>query len=184
MVKPALQGTKGVLKACTEAGTVKRLVITSSVAAIGYPLQKDYPADSTFDESWWTNLEAEGLHPYRKAKTLAEKAAWDYQAQLSDDKKFEIVAICPSFIMGPSVASGDALSEGFAKGIVTGTTQSLTKKAMGFVDVRDCALAHLNGVKVEEAKNKRFLLSGESLWFREAAQIIADEYGPKGYPVT
>jgi nucleoside-diphosphate-sugar epimerase len=86
--------------------------------------------------------------------------------------------------MGPSLASGDALSEGFAKGIVEGTTKSLTKKAMGFVDVRDCADAHLQGVKVAEAANKRFLLAGESLWFREAAEIIKAEYGPRGFPVT
>ena len=86
--------------------------------------------------------------------------------------------------MGPSLASGDALSEGWIKGVVEGTTQSLTKKAMGFVDVRDCALAHLNAVKVEEAKNRRFLLVGESVWWRQAAAWIAEEYAPKGYPVT
>jgi dihydroflavonol-4-reductase len=78
LIKPALEGTKLVLNACSEAGTVKRVVITSSVAAIAYPLNKDWPEDQTFDESWWTNLDAEGLHPYRKAKTLAERAAWDY----------------------------------------------------------------------------------------------------------
>lgn len=86
--------------------------------------------------------------------------------------------------MGPSLACGDALSEGFAKGIVTGTTASIPKKAMGFVDVRDVALAHLQGVKVEEAKDRRFLVCCETLWFREAAKMIADEYAPKGYPVT
>lgn len=86
--------------------------------------------------------------------------------------------------MGPSIASGDALSENFAKDILEGTTKSLTKKAMGFVDVRDCALAHLNGVKVEEAKNRRFLLAGETVWFRQAAAWIAEEYASKGYPVT
>ena len=152
-MKPAVEGTTNVLAGCSDAGTVKRLVITSSCAAIGYPMNKDYPADSTFDESWWSNLNSEGFHPYRKSKTVAEKAAWEYQEKLPADKKFEIVTICPSFIMGPSIACGDALSENFAKGIVTGTTKSLTKKAMGMVDVRDCALAHLNAVKVEEAKN-------------------------------
>ena len=78
LIKPALEGTLSVLRACSAAGTVKRVVITSSNAAVGYPLAKDYPANSTFDESFWTNLEAEGLHPYRKAKTMAERAAWDY----------------------------------------------------------------------------------------------------------
>ena len=122
LMKPAVEGTNNVLLGCTAAGTVKRLVVTSSVAAIGYPLKKDYPADSTFDESWWTDLNAEGLHPYRKCKTVAEKSAWDYVAKLPEDKKFELTVINPGFIMGPSIACGDALSEGFAIGIVTGKT--------------------------------------------------------------
>jgi hypothetical protein len=45
--------------------------------------------------------------------------------------------------MGPSIASGDALSENWAIGIVTGTTKSITKKTFPFVDVRDCGIAHL-----------------------------------------
>ena len=78
LMKPAVEGTTNVLKGCTEAGTVKRLVITSSCAAIGYPMKKDYPANSTFDESNWSDLNSEGFHPYRKSKTVAERTAWEY----------------------------------------------------------------------------------------------------------
>ena len=69
--------------------------------------------------------------------------------------------------MGPSIACGDGVSEGLAKGILTGSLKSIDKRGNGFVDVRDVALAHLNAVKIEEAKNKRFIVSNESIWFRE-----------------
>ena len=80
---------------------------------------------------------------YVQSKTQAELVAWNFQKALPADKKFEIVTICPGFIMGPSIASGDALSENWAIGIVTGTTKSITKKTFPFVDVRDCGIAHL-----------------------------------------
>ena len=66
------------MDACTAAGTVKKLVITSSIASVIGCKKADFPADSKFDETWWTALDSEGLHPYRKSKTLAEKLAWEY----------------------------------------------------------------------------------------------------------
>ena len=86
--------------------------------------------------------------------------------------------------MGPSIACGDALSENWAKDIVTGAMKSLTKKTQTFVDVRDTALAHLQAVKVPEAANKRFILVEDTLRWLDCAQMMADEFGPKGYPVT
>ena len=70
---------------------------------------------------------------------------------------------------GPSLCSGDGYSEMFAKVIVTGAIPAIPKQVMGFVDVRDVALAHLNGVKIEKAKNRRFLVCCESYWFRDVA---------------
>ena len=66
------------LDACVASGAVKRLVITSSIASVLGCMKADFPADSKFDEKWWTNINSEGLHPYRKSKTLAEKLAWDF----------------------------------------------------------------------------------------------------------
>jgi hypothetical protein len=39
------------------------------------------------------------------------------------------------------------------------------------------ALAHLNGIKIKEAANKRFILNNKSLWFKEVAEILKAEYG-------
>ena len=79
LVKPAVDGTMAVVRAC-KTHDVKRCVITSSVAAcrMGFTMDDpDRPADSVFTEKHWTKPETAG-HPYLKSKMLAEKAAWDF----------------------------------------------------------------------------------------------------------
>jgi len=84
VVKPAVQGTMAVLKACSESN-VRRLVITSSCAAIYFTAKKDTPNLKTgwLDETCWSNPDRPGgIAAYPKSKTLAERAAWDYQKSL------------------------------------------------------------------------------------------------------
>ena len=100
------------------------------------------------------------MNGYYKSKTLAEKAAWDYQANLPEAERFEIVTMCPGFIMGPSICSGDGFSEGWLKKMLDGSFPKVPRTNFSFVDVRDVALAHLKGIELAEAANKRFLLSG------------------------
>ena len=173
-----------VLKACSMARTVKRLVITSSVAALAVPRKEDFPQDGIFDEKIWTDIDAEGLHPYRKSKTLAERAAWDFQKELPEGQRFEIVTICPGFIVGPSINCGDAMSQGWAKEVVTGEKKPVASVYCTFVDVRDVAFAHLAAAKVPEAANQRFILVNETIKQVDAAQLISDEFLQKGYPVS
>ena len=79
LVKPAVEGTTAVMKACSQHG-VRRCVITSSVAAISVTAKADRPpAGSGWTEDYWSNPDREeGMGGYVKSKTLAEKAAWDY----------------------------------------------------------------------------------------------------------
>ena len=73
LVVPAREGTLRVLRAAREAG-VKRVVLTSSFAAIGYGRP---PQSQPFDETSWTDLTGR-VSAYVKSKTLAERAAWDF----------------------------------------------------------------------------------------------------------
>jgi len=80
LIRPAVEGTMAVMKACSASG-VKRCVITSSVASVLAMAKADKPDPQTgvYDETCWSNpARAEGMHAYIKSKTLAEKAAWDY----------------------------------------------------------------------------------------------------------
>ena len=91
--------------------------------------------------------------------------------------------INPVFIMGPSVCSGDGTSEGWMKRMLDGSNEKIARSRMGFVDVRDCAIAHLKAIQVSEAANKRFLLCTKKAWVREVASILAPVFNPKGCKV-
>ena len=74
VIIPAKEGTIRALKAAKKAN-IKKLILTSSVAAIQYG--HDDP-DKVFDHNDWTNIEGKNVTPYVKSKTIAEKAAWDF----------------------------------------------------------------------------------------------------------
>jgi nucleoside-diphosphate-sugar epimerase len=97
LIKPAVEGTLSVCRAA-QKHKVKRLVITSSVLAIMVKSDKN---KSHFTISDWSDLEA--TQPYEKSKTMAERAAWEFQKNLPGNEKFEIVTINPGFIMGPNL---------------------------------------------------------------------------------
>src|ERR1051325_3891922 len=73
LIVPAREGPLRVLRAAREAG-VKRVVLTSSFAAIGYGHPQ---TDRPFTEESWTDPTRSDVSPYTKSKTLAERAAWD-----------------------------------------------------------------------------------------------------------
>lgn len=73
LIVPARDGALRVLKAAKKAG-VKRVVLTSSFAAVGYSNNME---GHIFSEQDWTNVN-KALPAYIKSKTIAEKAAWDF----------------------------------------------------------------------------------------------------------
>ena len=102
LITPAVEGTLNVLQACAEAGTVKRVVLTSSIAAVSNGFNAD--TGRTYTEEDWSSEDRCG--PYEKSKLLAEKAAWDFVKKL-DEKKFELVVINPAVVSGPYAFPGD-----------------------------------------------------------------------------
>lgn len=78
LVGPAVNGTLGVMKACT-FWNVKRCVFTSSYACIRWTAKEDAPKDGVYNEDYWSNPDRpEGMGDYAASKVLAEKAGWDY----------------------------------------------------------------------------------------------------------
>jgi dihydroflavonol-4-reductase len=182
-VGPAVAGTNAIMKACT-AHSVKKLVITSSCVAIQCPAKEDAPPQGTpYTEANWSNPDRPGgLMDYFKSKTLAEKAAWDYQAA---NPGFDLSCINPVFILGPSFgAGGDGVSEGWYKSILTGEKTEIPRGGMGMVDVRDVALAHLKCLQVPEAANKRFILSSHRVIYKDIYGWFAAKYNDKGGKVA
>ena len=94
LIAPAREGTLRVLHAARDAGA-KRVVLTSSFAAIGYGHERQ---DKPFDETNWSNLN-DDVGAYVKSKTLAERAAWDFMAK--EGRNLELSVINPVGVFGP-----------------------------------------------------------------------------------
>ena len=77
LIVPAREGAAlRVLRAARNGG-VKRVVLTSSFAAIGYGHKEQRAA---FDETNWSNVKAPGVTAYAKSKFFAElAAAWGFR---------------------------------------------------------------------------------------------------------
>lgn len=145
----------------------------------------DKPADRTYNESHWSNPDRpEGLSAYPKSKVLAEKAAWDFLAALPEADKFELVTICPGFIMGPPLRKEDFTSGGWLKRLMEGTMTTISAEHCCAVDVRDVATAHLLGITNPAAANRRFVLCHSSPSFQEYAAPVTAKYRPLGWPIT
>ena len=179
--KPAVDGTLAVVRACAEH-RVRRLVITSSISACQNMLP---PKPDVVNETHWSVVEGNAkISNYSKSKTLAEKAAWDFQASLPEDQRFDIVTILPGFVNGPPLRKEYSASMGFAIRLMKGEIPEIRDDGVGTVDVRDVAFAHVQAIKRPEAANRRFILVHSSPKFIDLAQPIIDKYVPLGYPVT
>ena len=182
LIRPAVEGTRNVLKACADAG-VKRVVLTSSVAAIsaGTDGIRGH-GDEPYTEDDWTP-EGEG-NAYYKSKTLAERAAWDLLKELPEEKRFELAVINPSYVQGPllSKASGEA-SAAVVKNLLTAAFPGVPELNFALVDVRDVAAAHIAAMETPEAAGHRHILVAGNMWMREMAVILKEEFEGQGYRI-
>ena len=137
LVKPAVEGTERVLRAAARSGTVRRVVLTSSVAAISGGRAAGDVAERTFDESHWS--EPTRQEEYGKSKTLAERRAWALAAEL----KLDLVVINPSYVIGPVLSKRDDYSSlTMVRRLLNGAMPAVPRLWVTAVDVRD-AVPHL-----------------------------------------
>ena len=182
-LKPAVEGTTNVLKACVEAGTVKRVVVTSSTTTVcGLTGDPSKPADHKFTEADFTS-EDQGT-PYEKSKVRAEKAAWEFVKGLESDKQFELVTVCPGLLEGPLFApihkEGSVV---LVANMVAGKMSRFPDVYFAVTDVRDTARAHILALEKAEAAGNRYLSFTEMMSLKEMAQIVAEELKPQGYKI-
>jgi len=157
LVDPAVKGTLTVLESCTKSKTVKRVILTSSVAAV-----TDSPVnDHVYTEKDWNTQSSLTRLPYYYSKKLAEEAGWEYVKKHSDDKegKFELVVINPFVVIGPEMvvpAKEEELntSNKIIADIFNGIFPGILSLAWGMVDVRDVARAHVLAMENPDAEGR------------------------------
>lgn len=177
LVRPAVQGTLRVLRAAAAAGSVQRVVLTSSVAAIAYG--HDRPESYVFTEDDWSVPER--CEAYQKSKTLAERAAWDFVNNTPEGKHLQLATINPGFIAGP-LSGPDIGTSGEVVGrLLRRELPACPRLGFATVDVRDVAIAHRLATEVAEAAGQRFLAAGDHLWMQDMARILAADLGPEGF---
>jgi len=137
LIVPAREGALRVLRAARDAG-VKRVVLTSSFAAIGYGAR---PSDQPFSEENWTDLNGADVGPYAKSKTLAERAAGDFIAR--EGGALELAVVNPVGAVGPVLGPDYSTSIQIVKRLMDGAMPGCPRLSFGIVDVRDVAELHL-----------------------------------------
>jgi nucleoside-diphosphate-sugar epimerase len=188
LVKPALEGTRNVLTTCKELG-IKRVVLTSSTAAV-YATYGTLPDDHVYDENTWSPRDVlrEKGNWYCLSKTLAEELAWEMSK--AEDSPFQLATINPCMILGPQLPGQPHLNTSSASmlGFMDGSMNEIPNSCRAFVDVRDCAIAHVNALeRWDVAAGRRFLLIASSPHWTEVADIVREclpEELKKNVPTT
>ncbi|KAF2280104.1 NADPH-dependent methylglyoxal reductase-like protein GRE2 [Westerdykella ornata] len=186
LLDPAVIGTTGILKSIKKnAPSVKRVVITSSFAAIVDGNRGLWPGHAYSEEDWnpITHEQAQenAMCGYRASKTFAEKAAWDFLAK--EKPNFTIATINPPMVFGPIIHSLDSLENmNTSNQRILSTCQGKFKDEIPpsgvylWVDVRDVAEAHVAAMEKEDAANKRFFTTAGHFSNREIVDIVRKHF--------
>jgi dihydroflavonol-4-reductase len=155
-IEQAVQGTTRALKFALAAGTVKRVVVTASMASV-CGSQRDRDPTHLWSEA--DHNDAPGT-AYSASKTAAEAAAWAF---VKEHPTLELVTIHPGAAFSPLLPH--QLPQSTMKMFVDaldGTEKQrggLDFNSFGVVDGRDVARAHFLAMISAEAKNQRYLVS-------------------------
>lgn len=172
LIRPAREGALRVLRAARSAG-VKRVVLTSSFAAVGYGQKQQA---TPFNEMNWTDPNGPGVTPYVKSKTLAERAAWDFVSK--EAKGLELSVVNPVGVFGPVLGSDYSTSILLVQRLMDGAMPGAPRLSFGVVDVRDVVDLHMRCMTNPAARGERFLaLSGDFMSILDIAKVLKARMG-------
>lgn len=192
LVVPAIKGTENILAAAKRFSAAKRIVITSSDAAI-YSAEDEQNAGLSFDESSWNNISYEDaivnpVFAYYGAKLFAEKIAWKFAEENPDIK---LVSVNPVWVFGPQAFEAEVSDKLNASNEIINTLTKLgpsddfEKDKGGFIDVRDVARAHLAALDDVNVIGKRLYLTNGKFSAQHILDVLHERFGlnvPLGIP--
>jgi dihydroflavonol-4-reductase len=166
LIRPAVEGTTRVVASARRAG-VKRLVLTSSIAAVMGGKDSGRLGPETWSDT------AASIGAYMKSKTLAERAAW----KAAEGGTMELAVINPGAVFGPSLgARVEGQSVAMITELIGGKMPMIPDVGMGMIDVRDVARLHVKALSAPGAAGKRFIAaSAEPVQMATVASILRSE---------
>ncbi|GFF28658.1 putative uncharacterized oxidoreductase C513.07 [Aspergillus udagawae] len=187
LLKPAIDGTLNILKSVHEfAPQVKRVVLTSSFAAMADVTKGKWPGHVYSELDWnptpYEVAAAKGAPAglaYTTAKSLAERAAWDFVK--SNKANFDITTILPPMIYGPNINATANIAKLNTSSMDIYRLISPQSKSSDpvpenvfwlFVDVRDVAEAHLRAYQVAEAGGERFFICKGNFTYQQFVNAL------------
>jgi|TARA_B100000768_G_C11223613_1_gene351746 dihydroflavonol-4-reductase len=175
LIRPAEEGTLRALKFAKDAG-VKKVVLTSSVAAIAYGHEK-----SICGPSDWSDIN-QNIGAYTKSKTIAERAAWNF-INSQEQKNMTMTTIHPGLVLGPLLSNDiDGASADIMNKLITGQFPGNPNLNFTIVDVRDVALLHVKAISSDESNGKRCLTTSKDYLHMSKLSSILREGGYKKAP--
>ncbi|KAJ9183662.1 hypothetical protein P3X46_007485 [Hevea brasiliensis] len=176
IIKRTIDGTLGILKACLNSKTVRRVVYTSSVSAVWFS-EKDKIVD-TVDESFWSDVDyMKSINyftfgPYMISKTFTEKIALEF----AEEHGLDLVTIIPSLIVGPFICPKFPSSVHISMAMILGERQQyglLLNVSMVHTD--DVARAHIFLYEYPEAKG-RYICSSHTITIEDMSKFLSAKY--------
>ncbi|XP_027159762.1 vestitone reductase-like [Coffea eugenioides] len=179
-IKKSVSGTIGILQACLNSKTVKRVVYTSSASTVTF---NDKGLD-IMDESIWSDVDHvrrnfgdHGMSTYSITKILTEKAALEF----AEKHGLDLVSIIPTWIHGPFVCPFLPGSVRMSMLMIFGY-QDEYKHLLStpFVHTDDLARAHIFLFECPDAKG-RYICSAVEITIDKLAECLSARY-PE-YPI-
>ncbi|KAL0654339.1 hypothetical protein Bca4012_097030 [Brassica carinata] len=169
LIEPAVKGTINVLATCTKVSSVKRVILTSSMATLlspNFPLGPNVLLDeTTFSDP---SVCEEEKQWYILSKTLAENAAWTF----AKDNNLDLVVMNPGLVIGPVLQPTINFSVDVVIDFIKGKN-TFNRKHHRLVDVRDVALAHIKALETPSAKG-RYIIDAPIVTTEEIEKILRE----------
>nr|BAE78769.1 dihydroflavonol 4-reductase [Agapanthus praecox] len=173
VIKPTIEGMLGIMKSCKKAGTVKRVIYTSSAGTVNVEEHQkpEYNEDSWSDLEFCRRVKMTGWM-YFVSKSLAEKAAWDF----ARENGLDLTTIIPTLVVGPFITSTMPPSMITALSLITGNKAhySIIKQAQ-LVHLGDLCDAHILLLNHPKAKGG-YICSSNDPTIYDIAKMLREKY--------
>ncbi|KAK4416001.1 Vestitone reductase [Sesamum alatum] len=182
-VKRTTSGTLGILQACLDSKTVRRVVYTSTSGAMAF--NDKVTGSDIIDEDSWTDVDfvrrfSSYGGAYVVTKTLTERIAMEF----AEKHGLDLVVVAPSWIHGPFICPRFPDSVYICMALILGDEkfyQSMTKTSLVHVD--DVARAHIHLFHYPKAKG-RYICSSADITMAKLHELLSTRYPQYSIPTA